>query len=45
MFATQESDQTFNAVSIISITAYTGRMIPIRATGTFIDDTNESVKK
>ena len=45
MAQTLESDQTLRQVSIMSITAYTGRMMPIRRTGTSREAMSESVRK
>ena len=42
---TQESDHTFSAVSIMSMTVYTGNMMPIIPTGMFMPLINESVRK
>ena len=45
MAHTQESDQTFSAVSIISITVKIGRIIPIIPRGTPKDDIRDRVRK
>lgn len=45
MVQTHESDQTFSAVSIISIIVYIGKMIPISSIGAPIPDIKDSVKK
>ena len=42
---TQESDHTFSAVSIMSITVYTGNMMPIIPTGMFTPLINDRVRK
>ena len=42
---TQESDQTFSAVSIMSIMVYRGRMMPIMPIGAFTPDISERVRK
>lgn len=43
--ATQESDHTFSAVSIMSIIVYTGKIIPMMATGAPMPDISERVRK
>ena len=45
MVQTHESDQTFSAVSIISIIVYICKMIPISSIGAPIPDIKDSVKK
>ena len=45
MAATQESDHTFSAVSIMSMIVYIGRIIPIMATGAPMPVINDMVRK
>ena len=45
MAHTTESDQTFSAVSIISIIVKIGRMIPIMPRGTPKEDIRDNVRK